>query len=100
VTLDFVMMHGFTETCFIAIGNIPDYEKTHNCVGCGKCKKNCPAGVDLKGIVGYYEKNGKLDKEECRKYNYEACIGCGACTYFCGAGKDTRALVAILNSKN
>lgn len=88
------------ETCFIAIGNMPDYEKAHNCVGCGKCKKNCPAGVDVKGIVGYYEKNGKLDKEECRKYNYEACIGCGACTYFCGAGKDTRALVAILNSKN
>lgn len=84
------------QTGIIALGHMPDYANAHSCVGCGQCIRNCPAGVRVKDIVAYYEKNGKLDKNICKKYNYEACIGCGACTYFCRAGKDTRELIATL----
>lgn len=32
-------------TGYIAIGEMPSYDKTEKCKGCGKCTRNCPAGV-------------------------------------------------------
>lgn len=81
-------------TGFVGLGEMPDYENSRKCVGCGQCERNCPSGVNIRKIVQYSEKNGKVDAEQCSGFRADSCIGCGACTYFCHAGKDIRALVA------
>lgn len=79
---------------FLAIGNMPDYRNAKNCMGCGKCSRVCPAGVQVSKIISYVEKNGRNNPSECQKFNPQKCIGCGACTFYCNAGKDTREVVA------
>ncbi len=43
----------------------------NNCVGCGKCSKECPMGIDVVGAV----KEGRIKSAEC--------IQCGACVDGC-----------------
>lgn len=80
-------------TGYIAIGEMPDYEKAGKCKGCGACTKNCPAGVAVHKIVQYTNKNGMNTASNCKEFHAAACIGCGACTYGCMAGKDVREVV-------
>lgn len=82
------------ETNYIALGDMPDYDKSKNCVGCGGCSRNCPMGVKVSKIIQYVEKNGREDASKCAQFNPQQCIGCGVCTYVCKAGKDTRSIVS------
>lgn len=88
------------KTCFLAIGEMPDYEKSGKCAKCRRCSKNCPMGVDVFEIVQYVEKNGRADSNACMKFHPERCIKCGACTYNCMSGKDVRGIVAWVKQEN
>lgn len=87
-------------TSFVAVGSMPDYSKAKNCARCGKCSKNCPAGVDVLNIIQYIQKHGKENSQACKVYHPERCISCGACTYGCLAGKDVRGSVAWAKGEN
>lgn len=80
-------------TGYIAIGEMPNYERAGKCKGCGACTKNCPAGVVVHRIIQHVDKNGMNMASNCNEFNATACIGCGACTYGCVAGKDVREVV-------
>ena len=86
-------------TFFLAVGEMPEYEKAAKCAKCGQCSKNCPAGVEIGEIVRYTEKSGMTHPEKCAEFHPERCIGCGACTYGCYAGKDVRGIVAEVKDK-
>lgn len=86
------------ETCYIAIGNAPDYENAGKCKGCNACTKNCPAQVEVQKIVRLSEKK-KLTSDDAKSFHVEACIGCGACTYGCMAGKNVREVIRCAKEK-
>lgn len=86
------------ETCYIAIGNAPEYEKAGKCKGCNACTRNCPAGVSVQKIVALSEKMN-LTKDAAKTLGADVCIGCGACTYGCMAGKDVREVVRCAKEK-
>lgn len=85
------------ETCYIAIGNAPEYEKAGKCKSCNACTKNCPAGVEVQKIVKLSEKN--FTDDMVKSLRADACIGCGACTYGCMAGKDVREVIRCAKEK-
>lgn len=82
--------------CFIASGFATDFSNAKKCTRCGRCSRNCPANVNVKEIVSALEKDRDCDKNELKKYNYEACVFCGLCTYNCLASKDARGFVLSL----
>jgi Na+-translocating ferredoxin:NAD+ oxidoreductase subunit C len=84
-------------TGFIGIGQMPDYSCAGKCAGCGRCTRNCPAGVDVRKLVTALEKNCPDMIQQCHP---ERCIFCGSCTYGCMAGKDVRGLVASVRSQS
>lgn len=86
------------ETCYIAIGNAPDYESAGKCKGCNACTKNCPAQVEVQKIVRLSEKK-KLTSDSAKSFHADACIGCGACTYGCMAGKNVREVIRCAKEK-
>lgn len=86
------------ETCYIAIGNAPAYEKAGKCKGCNACTKNCPAGVEVQKIVKMSEQKS-LTTDVVKTLYAEACIGCGACTYGCMAGKDVREVIRCVRER-
>ncbi|MDD4212039.1 MAG: NADH-quinone oxidoreductase subunit NuoF [Bacilli bacterium] len=51
-----------------------NYYIADNCIGCGKCKRNCPAGA----ITGEVKKQHVIDTN--------LCIKCGACKASCSFG--------------
>jgi electron transport complex protein RnfC len=73
------------EISFAAIGNTTDISNNVACKGCGKCNRNCPAGVNIKKIVKRKEANLQADITD---LGTENCIHCGSCTFFCRAGKN------------
>lgn len=85
-------------TCYIAIGNAPDYGKAGKCKGCNACTKNCPAQVEVQKIVRLSEKKD-LTSEDAKSFHADACIGCGACTYGCMAGKNVREVIRCAKEK-
>lgn len=86
------------ETCYIAIGNAPEYEKAGKCKGCNACTKNCPVGVGVQKIVKLSEKKS-LTSDMVKTLRADVCIGCGACTYGCMAGKDVREVIRCAKEK-
>lgn len=84
-------------TGFIGIGQMPDYSCAGKCEGCGRCTRNCPAGVDVRKLVTALEKNCPDMIQQCHP---ERCIFCGSCTYGCMAGKDVRGLVASVRPQS
>ena len=44
-------------TGYIAIGEMPSYDKTEKCKGCGKCTRNCSAGVIVHKLIKCVDEN-------------------------------------------
>ncbi len=57
-------------------------EAKRACTNCGRCKAECPAGIDIPAVVGAY---GRHEKKETLSElaGPEDCIECGACTACC-----------------
>jgi electron transport complex protein RnfC len=56
--------------------------KEQNCIRCGKCIQNCPAGLMPLKIVEFSKAR---NFEQSSKFDASACIECGLCSYNCPA---------------
>ena len=54
--------------------------ETEKCVGCGKCIKACPMGLQPLQLYRYV--NAGM-KDELERFNLEDCMECGCCAYVC-----------------
>lgn len=88
----------FTPTvCFAAVASYVAAGSIENrCKGCGKCKKVCPMGIDVKKAVSMMEKNSS---EGILKLGIEKCIGCGSCSFVCAANKCPHEIVGAYHAK-
>ncbi|MHB1393680.1 MAG: RnfABCDGE type electron transport complex subunit D [Clostridia bacterium] len=78
-------------TNFIAVGMLPKYKESTQCIDCGLCRLCCPMGLDVKKIADLMDE-GKL--MEAKTYNAGRCISCGICSYICLAGKNLSGRIA------
>ncbi|HYE82052.1 MAG TPA: RnfABCDGE type electron transport complex subunit D [Clostridia bacterium] len=78
-------------TNFIAVGMLPRYKESLQCINCGLCRLCCPMGLNVKRIADLVDE-GKL--LEAQTYNTERCISCGSCSYVCPAGKNLSGRIA------
>jgi Na+-translocating ferredoxin:NAD+ oxidoreductase RnfC subunit len=78
-------------TNFIAVGMLPKYKESLQCINCGLCKLYCPMGLNVKKIAELVDE-GKL--LEAQTYNMGRCISCGICSYVCLAGKNLSGRIA------
>lgn len=72
-------------TNFIAVGMLPKYKESVQCINCGLCRLCCPQGLDVKRITEQLEAGRLL---EARSFGLDRCMGCGTCSYVCLAGKN------------
>ncbi|KUO76082.1 MAG: hypothetical protein APF77_00455 [Clostridia bacterium BRH_c25] len=78
-------------TNFIAVGMLPKYKESTQCINCGLCRLCCPMGLDVNKIADLVDK-GRL--MEAQTYNARRCISCGICSYVCLAGRNLSGRVA------
>jgi Na+-translocating ferredoxin:NAD+ oxidoreductase RnfC subunit len=78
-------------TNFIAVGMLPKYKESLQCINCGLCKLCCPMGLNVKKIVDLVDEEKLL---EAQTYNSGRCISCGICSYVCLAGKNLSGRMA------
>lgn len=57
-----------------------DFSEEGNCIRCGRCVRNCPAGLMPLKIVEFSKKD---EIENAEKYFATSCIECGLCSYGC-----------------
>ncbi len=79
------------KTNFIAVGMLPKYKESSQCINCGLCKLCCPMGLNVKKIADLADE-GRLI--EAQAYNTNRCISCGICSYICLAGKNLSGRIA------
>lgn len=72
-------------TNFIAVGMLPKYKESLQCINCGLCRFCCPMGLNVKRIADLADE-GKLI--EAKTYDAGKCLSCGTCSYVCPAGKN------------
>ncbi|MDD4389058.1 MAG: NADH-ubiquinone oxidoreductase-F iron-sulfur binding region domain-containing protein, partial [Bacilli bacterium] len=66
--------HVVDKKCYAGVcKNLIRYYITEDCIGCGKCQRNCPADA-IKGNI-----------KEMHTIDQEICIKCGACALACPA---------------
>jgi len=70
-----------TSGVLVLNGNIPYLES--QCIRCGKCVENCPAGLMPVKIA----ESAKISEyNQYEKLFVTSCIECGVCSYNCPAG--------------
>jgi Na+-translocating ferredoxin:NAD+ oxidoreductase RnfC subunit len=79
------------KTFFIAVGENVIYDDVVKCKKCGRCTRNCPAGLQVMKMVNKLQRDIHADLSE---YSPERCLKCGTCTYFCFAGKNVMKIVS------
>ncbi len=72
-------------TNFIAVGMLPKYKESHQCINCGLCRLYCPMGLNVNKIADLLDEGKSM---EAQTYNASRCISCGICSYVCLAGKN------------
>lgn len=82
-------------TNFIAVGMLPRYKESMQCINCGLCRLCCPMGLDVRKIADLVDK-GKL--LEAQAFNSGSCLSCGTCSYVCLAGRNLLGRMAKKNS--
>ena len=83
------------KTNFIAVGMLPKYKESPQCINCGLCRRYCPMGLDVKKIAELVDKGKSLEAQAC---NSGSCISCGICSYVCLAGRNLSGRLASRNS--
>jgi ferredoxin len=78
-------------TNFIAVGLLPKYKESVQCINCGLCRLRCPMGLNVKKIVDLLDEGKML---EAQTHNIDRCISCGICSYVCLAGKNLSGRMA------
>lgn len=83
--------------CFATVTSVvADTCTTNRCKGCGKCKKVCPMGLDVKKIISKMEKQKTAELAE---LGVNRCIGCASCSFVCAANKNPHELIGEYNAK-
>jgi Na+-translocating ferredoxin:NAD+ oxidoreductase RnfC subunit len=77
-------------TNFIAIGMLPKYKESLQCINCGLCIRYCPMGLNVRKIADLVDKGKLLEAQAC---NSGSCISCGSCSYVCLAGRNLSARI-------
>lgn len=72
-------------TNFIAVGMLPRYKESTQCINCGLCRMCCPMGLDVRRIAELVDKGKLLEAQAC---NSGSCLNCGICSYVCLAGRN------------
>ena len=78
-------------TNFIAVGMLPKYKESPQCINCGLCRLCCPMGLNVKKIVDLMDEGRLL---EAQTHNTDRCISCGICSYVCLAGRNLSGRMA------
>lgn len=76
---------------FIAVGLLPKYKESVQCINCGLCRLRCPMGLNVKKIADLLD-DGKM--LEAQTHNTDRCISCGICSCVCPAGKNLSGRIA------
>lgn len=83
--------------CFAAVASSVVEANTDNkCKGCGKCKRVCPMGVDVKKVIAKRDKN---QTNEMTGFGIDQCIGCGSCSFVCAANKNPHEIIGEYHAK-
>ncbi len=78
-------------TNFVAVGMLPRYKESTQCINCGLCRLCCPMGLDARKIAGLVDKGKLLEAQAC---NSGSCLSCGTCSYVCLAGRNLSGRMA------
>lgn len=78
-----------TTRCIIALKKTMK-NKTYPCIGCQKCARACPRGVEP-WLIYHEMKRGKPSLTRLR--NVQKCIGCATCSVACPSGIDLAGTV-------
>lgn len=78
-------------TNFIAVGMLPRYKESTQCINCGLCRMCCPMGLDVRKIAELVDKGKLLEAQAC---NSGSCLSCGTCSYVCLAGRNLSGRMA------
>ena len=70
------------------------FDEINECMKCGRCINNCPAGLDP---VFIYKNLDNIDK--LRELNPELCVSCGICSYICPSKLGLKDAVLIAKKK-
>lgn len=76
--------------CIIALKKTPK-NRTYPCIGCQKCARACPRGVEP-WLIAHEMKHVKPNLLRLR--NVQRCIGCATCSVACPSGIDLVSTVA------
>ncbi|MGE5677894.1 MAG: hypothetical protein ACM3ZR_07530, partial [Pseudomonadota bacterium] len=77
-------------TNFIAVGMLPKFKESTQCISCGLCKLCCPMELDVRKITDLVDKGKSL---EALAYDSSRCISCGICSHVCMAGRNLAARI-------
>ena len=72
-------------TNFIAVGMLPKFKESTQCINCGLCKLCCPMELNVRKITDLVDKGKSL---EALAYDSSRCISCGICSHVCMAGRN------------
>lgn len=66
-------------------------DKKYQCLGCGRCSRVCPMGLNPMYL---YRGIGRSLHDQVEKLDYKMCIGCMCCSYVCPAKLDIAGRIA------
>lgn len=66
-------------------------DRYYNCIGCGRCERVCPAGLNPMYIRRFVQNSYWANL---RPFDAHLCVGCGTCSYICPSKLDVAGAVS------